>query len=324
MSQKNKKKFPLFWMFYLVYTLLLAGAIVFGLNMLWKFLDVYEATRPVHEMETAISVLEPENRETLSRYLTNTVDNPYEDTSAILDQFYKMTEGKELTFGKLSGAYTEAHPVYAVLAGDTHVATLSFTAKTESMDYNLYGWDLEQVTLNVTPKHSFALTVPSSMKVFVNQIPISEDAVTGTTETNAPVSYVDYLCSGLYENPEIEVFDRYGSPVELTYDEASGGYYYRLAYVTAPDTMKVTFGARQLGEDQLLEGGIAIEELEFLPSVATHFKEYSEIIEGLTIPSINRYYVDFAYTPESVSVKTSFTRKKVWNTMKLQIPMFRK
>ena len=216
MSAKNKKKFPVFWVLYALYTLLLAGAICFTINLLWKFLDVYETTRPVHAMETAISILRPEEEDSLRTYLTNTTGNPYEDISVILNRFYEMTEGQELTFGKLSGAYSESHPTYAVLAGETHVATLRFSAQSEPVGYHLCGWDLESVTLLVSPKYSFALTVPSSMKVFVNKIPIAEDAIVGSNATDTPVTYIDYAFSGLYEEPQIEVFDRYGSPVALT------------------------------------------------------------------------------------------------------------
>lgn len=302
----KKKKSKAFWIVYAIYTVLLAAVLCFGISLLWKFLSVYEQTRPVHAMEHTLSILEREQEETLRSYLTNNLDTPYESSSDILSSFYDMLEGQELTFGKLSGSYSELHPVYAVLAGETHVATLSFTMDDKIVDYNLSGWKLEAVTLLISPKYSFALTVPSSMKVFVNQVPIAEDAVLSTTATDTPVSYVDYSVTGLYLEPKLEVFDRYGAPVTLQVDEETGGYYYRLAYASAPATMQLCFGERVLGEDNLREGNISIPELDFIDSLAKRFPEYAVLPEVLTLPTINKYYIDFAYDTDSILWKNRF------------------
>lgn len=304
MSKSKKPK--AFWIVYLVYTVLLAGALCFGISLLWRFLGVYEETRPVHAMEHTIDIFDREQEETLRSYLTNTVDNPYEDLSVVLSLFYDMINGQELTFGKLSGSYSESHPVYAVLAGTTHVATLSFTSSSEVVDYNLSGWNLESVTLLVSPKYSFALTVPSSMKVFVNQIAVAEDAIVSTTATSAPVSYVDYSITGLYQEPEIEVFDRYGHPVTLQLDETTGGYYFKLAYASAPSTMQLTFGGRVLGSDNLLLDNIVIPELSFIDSLAARFPEYASLPEVLTLPTTNNYYIDYAYDVAGIQWKDRF------------------
>lgn len=300
MSRKAGKKFPFFWFFYGLYSFLLVGAIGFGLFQLWRFLDVYEETRPVHEMETQLSIFDRSQEQVLQAYLTNTVDNPYEDISVLLRRFYGRIEGKELSFGKLSGAYSELHPVYAVLAGEEHVATVSFAMKEVPVAYNLSGWELESVTLLDTPKYSFAVTVPSSMQLFVNKQPVQQRSFVSETKTDTPVSYTAYADSGFYEEPQIEVFDRYGTAVELIKDEETGGYYYRLAYVSVPSDVTVQFGNRILSEENLLEGNIPAEELSFLPSVEQHFPEYANLSEQLDIPYFNRYYVDFYYPPESV------------------------
>lgn len=303
MKTNNKKRFPVFLCCYLIYTALLIFSVCFGLRLLWRFLSVYEATRPVHAMESAISLLTPEKEASLCTYVTNTTENPYEDNSVIRTLFYEMTAGKKLTFGKLSGAYSEARPTFAVLAGDTHVATFSFRQQNDPGEFGLYGWDLDTVTLLVSPKHSFALTLPSSMRVFINQQPIAADAVLATREAEGLVSYTDYACSGLYAKPNIEVFDRYGAPVTLTYDEASGGYYYPLSYVTAPDNLQITVGSHRLGEEHLLEDNLPIEELGFLSQLSSRFSEYKDLPQQISIPHIHKYYIDFAYTGDSVICK---------------------
>lgn len=301
MSKKTGKKFPFFWFFYGLYSFLLIGVIGFGLFQLWRFLDVYEETRPAHKMETQLSMFDRSQEQTLQEYLTNTVDNPYEDISTLLRRFYERIEGKELSFGKLSGSYSELHPVYAVLAGEEHVATVSFVMEDTPLAYNLSGWNLESVTILDTPKYSFAVTIPSSMQLFVNKQPVQQHSFVNETKTDTPVSYVAYADSGFYEEPLIEVFDRYGTAVELTKDEETGGYYYRLAYVSVPSDVTVRFGSRVLSEEHLLEGNIPAEEFLFIPSIEQHFSEYANLSEQIDIPHFNRYYVDFCYSPDEVT-----------------------
>lgn len=300
MSKGTGKKFPFFWFFYGLYSFLLIGVIAFGLFELWKFLDVYEETRPVHAMQEQLAIFDRSQEELLKSYLTNTTDNPYEDTSVILNRFYERISGRELSFGKLSGAYSELHPVYAVLAGEEHVATVSFAMKDTPVDYNLSGWELEEVTILDAPKYSFAVTIPSSMKLFINKQAVQERSFVSETKTDTPVSYIAYADSGFYEEPLIEVFDRYGTLVALTKDEETGGYYYRLAYASVPSDVTLRFGDRVLSEEHLLEGQIPAEELSFLPEVEKRFSEYADLSKQLDIPCFHRYYIDFAYSPDKV------------------------
>jgi len=298
--KNNTRRFPWFWLFYVVYILLLAGTLLFGLTLLWDFLDVYERTRPVHFMETSLSVFEESNSVELQKHLTNTVENPYEDTSVLLDLFYDFIEGKELSFGKLSGYYTETHPVYAVLADKEHVATVSFTSDNRVVDYNFTGWQLEEVSILLTPSKNFAVTVPSSMDITVNGYPVAPEHIVSTAETDTPVSYVNYAFSGLYIEPDIRVTDRYGAPVTLLQDEETGGLYYKLAYAYAPSDMSVSFGGHILDENSVLVSGMEVKELSFLPQIAERFSEYTELTELVSVPAFTEYYIDFAYTESGV------------------------
>jgi len=298
--KNNTRRFPWFWLFYALYTFILAGAIIFGISLLWNFLSVYESTRPVHCMEQSLTVFQKDNAQELAPYLTNTVENPYENTSTLLDLFYDSIEGKEISFGKLSGSYTESHPVYAVLADDVHVATVSLASDSIDAGYNLFGWTIKDITLLTTPTKSFAVTVPSSMSVQINGIPVLEEHTVSTVETDTPVSYINYAFSGLYREPDIKVTDRYGSDVTLQKDEATGGFYYKLAYVSAPSSMEVSFGGHVLNEENLLASDIAVEELSVINEVAGRYSEYAKLPEQLTIPTLTEYYIDFAYTNDSI------------------------
>ncbi|MBP3611343.1 MAG: hypothetical protein J6J42_13525 [Lachnospiraceae bacterium] len=304
--KNNIRRFPWFWLFYVLYILLLGGAIVYGLSQLWKFLTVYENTRPVHFMEDTLTIFQESETEEFQNYLTNTVENPYEDTDLLLSLFYDFIAGKELSFGKLSGSYTESHPVYAVLADDVHVATVSFTSDHTNAGYGLSGWTLEEITLLVTPTKSFAITVPSSMTVYINGIPAATEHIVSTVETDTPVSYVNYAFSGLYKEPDIRVTDRYGSEVTLQKDEATGGLYYKLAYASAPASMSLSFGGHVLDQGNILTKNIPVEKLSVITQTAVRFPEYAVLPELLTIPSFTEYYIDFAYTKDSVSFMDRF------------------
>ena len=298
--KNNTRRFPWFWLFYVLYIILLIGALAFGLSRLWDFLDVYERTRPVHFMEATMPLFEKSHSGELQNYVTNHVENPYETDSVIPDIFYESIEGKKLSFGKLSGSYTESHPVYAVLADGDHVATVSFTSNNQIVDYNFSGWQLEEISLLLTPTKNFAVTVPSSMNITVNGRSIAKEHIVSTIETDTPVSYVNYAFSGLYREPDIRVTDRYGTLVTLSKDEETGGLYYKLAYAYAPSDMSLSFGGHVLGEDSILASGIEVEELSFLPQIAERFSEYSSITELVTVPTFTEYYIDFAYTESDV------------------------
>jgi len=315
MENKTKsKKAPVFWILCIVYALALSGLVFYGLSWLWKFLAVYEETRPVHFMEESLSILEESEAEKLQTYLTNTVENPYEDISALLTVFYDSIEGTELTFGKLFGEYTEQHPVYAVLADEEHVATLSFVSDGIEVGHGFCGWTLDEVSLLVNPTKSFAVTVPSSMTVTVNGIPVAEQHKISTNETDTPVCYVNYACNGeLYLEPEILVSDRYGATVQLQKDEATGGLYYQLSYATAPATMQLTFGGKTLGEENTLYTDIEVEGLDFIPQIAASFSEYEPLLETITLPTMIKYYIDFAYTEDSVIATDRFGKTRELN-----------
>lgn len=300
MKSNTRRRFPWFWLFYVLYIALFIGALYYGLSRLWDFLDVYERTRPVHFMEEALPLFEEEHSSELQGYLTNQVENPYETDSVILELFFDSIEGKEITFGKLSGSYTESHPVYAVLADGVHVATASFTSDQQVVGYNFSGWQLENVSLLVTPTKNFAVTVPSSMEVTINGLPVAKEHMVSTIETGTPVSYVNYAFSGLYKEADIRVTDRYGSPVPLSKDEETGGLYYKLSYAYAPSDMTLSFGGHILGEENTLVSGLEVKELSFLPQIAERFSEYSEITELVTVPTFTEYYIDFAYTKDEV------------------------
>ena len=258
-------------------------------------------------MEDSLIIFNEDDTEQIQKYLTNTVENPYEDKSVLLSAFYELIADKELTFGKLSGAYTEEKPVYAVLADEEHVATISFVSDETEVGYDLCGWKIHEISLLVSPTKSFAVTIPSSMNLTINGVPVAEEHKISTTETNAPVSYVNYVCNGkLFRTPEIQVTDRYGTVVELQKDEATGGLYYQLSYAMVPATMQLSFGGHVLTEEKILQENIPVEEMDFIPQVAKTFAEYAALPEIVNIPTFKKYYIDFAYEAETVTATDRF------------------
>ena len=306
-NKETNKKISAFWKIYIGYILALVALISGGLILLWNFLAVYEETRPVHFMEKTLTVFQESETEQLKTYLTNTVENPYEDTAALLSVFYDSIENKELSYGKLSGKYTEQHPVYAVLADEEHVATVSFVSDEMERNYGFCGWKLEEISLQAQPAKSFAVTVPSSMSVTVNGVPVAEQHTECTAETEAPVNYVNYMCNGeLYLEPEIQVIDCNGAVVDLQEDAATGGLFYPLYYVTAPTTMKVFVGEKLLGEENTLDTEIAAESLNDILEMASDFPEYQAFLEKTTLPAFRKYYIDFVHDKEAVTAVDRF------------------
>lgn len=295
----QKKKMPLFWKFYIGYMSLLIVAVVALLVVLWRFLATYELTRPVHAMEKAMNLLAEAQREELLSYLEPD-ENAYESSEVIVEALFDSVSGKELGFGKLSGVYTERHPVFALTADDATVAKFAFAESETEESFHMHGWELESITICSDSLKSVAITVPETMKVFVNNTEAREVDIVRTSDSGMPVEYVDYNITGLVEEPKITAADRFGNPVELSRDE-NGAYYFQMSYVKAPRDMKVSVGDVTLSDDNIF-GEEAYDELSVIAQLEKELPEFEHLSEMITVPKYEKYFVDYPFNPDELVI----------------------
>ncbi len=306
MEEKAKKKVPVFWIIYASLMFLAIVAVGILLNKLYHFLDAYEATRPVHQADKVVeSVFYPNNRERLKNYLTNTVTQETESIEDLLDLFYGEMEGKELSYGRYFGHYTDDKPQYILSADKKQLAyfTLKDTVKYDR-DYDFKLWELESVTLLQQSKYSYAVTIPETMTLFVNGKEVAKEKATGHKDSDCKVGYLEYADAGFYKEPQIKVVDRVGQEVKLLQDESTGAYYYLLHYAYAPSDTVVTLSGIVFSENQIMEKDIdAGVDFFMIKEVTQKYEEYQSILGDLIYPSFVKYFVDIYVEEEDTTWK---------------------
>lgn len=311
----KKKGSPLFWILLLVWLVVLSVAIGIGLAYFYNFLKIYEQTRPAHFAEENYDIIDESNETELKKYLTNKSENEYEGTNEMLDAFYRSIEGKKLSFGRLAGKYTEKKPVYALTADGEHVATLSLVMKDSRKDerFDLHEWEIDSVTINCTPQYSYAVTIPSSMTLYINGEIAPEQAKVSEIQTETPISYVNYAAIGLYNEPQINVTDRFGREVTLQKDEKTGGLFYELSFARAPGDTEVSFGNHVLTNEYVLEDNIDSGiDFSIVDEMSERFEEYSGVKDIIgEYPTYTEYFIDFMYTDKEIKWADRFGNSQI-------------
>lgn len=227
----KKKKISGFTIFLLVYATLLIGLVAFALNYVWNLLIDYEASIPDVNMEKFLDEFSEDNiSDLLEKYPVSV--NEYDDADAVNEAYIKMLSGKELTFDKLTGRYTNAAPVYTISAGDDVIAVAELT----EIGKNSHGfsiWELSKVIFDGygPERTSIKIKVPGSAVVEVNGNVIDEKYLIGTetVEMTSNISeyvqwvpeYKIYEVDNLIKKPQINVSGDYIREVsEKGYDTA--------------------------------------------------------------------------------------------------------
>lgn len=234
-----KKKFKIggFASFLLVYSALLILLIGFGLYYVWNLLIDYEAGMPDVNMEQFMVEFEGDNlRNLLEEYPVSV--HEYDSKESVVDAYMQMVVGKELSFKKLTGKYTNTTPVYEIYAGENVIAVAELT----EIGKNKHGfsiWEMSNVTFDgYGPEtHEVSIKVPGSATVTINGNVINEKYLTETIPVEMTTNLSEYVewvpeykvykMENLIQQPEITVSGDY---IKQAQDPA-----YTIAYDFVPD-----------------------------------------------------------------------------------------
>lgn len=211
----KKKKISAFSAFLMTYVVLLVILILVGLMYIWRLLIDYEAAMPDVNIERYIPQFSRENISALLEKYPVTV-NEYNSQEDVKNYFAKKLEGKEISYRKLTGKYTNKTPVYEILAGDEVIASASLTEIGKSK-YNFSVWDMTDVNFNdyVTERKNCLIRIPSNASIFVNGNLIDEKYFVKEEEVELTGNIKDYVqtvpsyriyeITDLIADPKIEV-----------------------------------------------------------------------------------------------------------------------
>lgn len=179
--------------FLLVYSLIWIVLIGAGLFYVWNLLIDYEASIPDVNMEKHLSEFDEAHiGEVYDRFAPEL--NEYEDKEAVKAWFCQAVSGKELSFRKLTGKYTNNTPVYEVLAGENVIAAVYFTESGRNA-HGFSVWEISQVSFGDYGPEFFDVTVkaPQSAEVFINGVPIDEKYLTAEEPVELAVNIADFV-----------------------------------------------------------------------------------------------------------------------------------
>lgn len=227
----EKKKFPVFWVCFAVFTALMVVFWGVVINNVKKSLVEYENSQPEYTVEKYLAQFRDGS-------IINKIDfeqstNRFEESGIYQSQFADSISGKAITYEKLQTSYDAKHPVYNVYAGGQLVAKI--TLKETSSEPLMFiltrqEWDIDSIEA-VYEKGSigFTITAPDTYNVFVNGVKLDSREQTGNVTEIAALKYaaeyvsvpqlVEYRVDGLLNEPDVTVYNNQGDMVMYTPDE---------------------------------------------------------------------------------------------------------
>lgn len=300
-----RKRIPRFWQFYLVFVLVLAVAVLAASLYVRGVLRQYEAAQPIHLVEDARAQLAGEAQAgTLwsSCGLPDPAPGRFEAGQDIRALYTALLTDEETACVRQTARREDDHICYDIKAGGLVLAEVELrpdgAPKTLLTILTQQSWALEAVR-PVLRAHDYTLQVPEGFSVRVNGVaPAQTDGVPDGAGS------VDYVFSGIYLQPEVEVLDPSGARAGLTFrGDTIVPEIYRYD-MTLPAALTVTVnGAPHRGTDAgngyLRHDIIALEKPEVTVADAfgnaVAFDGKSELpLTAMTVRADRRYTVSAA------------------------------
>ncbi len=223
---KKKIRFPFFWVFYAVFIIAMAVFWVKVIDYVKFCLNTYEACQPEYVVEAVVDQIEALN---IDEYMSfETSDSRFQNGDIYKELYIQKITGKEITYEKAAGSYDAKAPVYNLYIGEEHIATVTLNeVSTEPLMFILAKQEWE--VMDVTPiyevyNEGVTIKVPDIFTVYVNDIELESGELTGNeweidefeyaAEYVAVPKIVEYRVDGLYEAPDVKIYDNAGELVE--------------------------------------------------------------------------------------------------------------
>ncbi len=209
---------------YITLTVLLLGAIAFGLTKLWGFLEEYEQSQEYYVTDAVLAELKSGNYEKIFEGLDIEI-SPYETEEELHEQIESRLKG-EFTLTKSVKYSTEETPAYMLECGGENIALLAIkrVAKTPKYGLDIFGFD-KIYGITVQQNERAEVKLPSSCTFTINgKSPEGEDFTEEPIEgaerfgdflPEKPVMR-SYVIEGLMNAPDIQFFDEKGAAIPVS------------------------------------------------------------------------------------------------------------
>ncbi len=216
-----------FGKFMLIYVTILLIAIVFVWCKLWDIVDGYEQELPEYAIEKYLDSFTEDNYKALVFENSDIKVSDFEDRGNIIEEYGNISiDVDKLTYKKKAGKFTNTTPVYSLMSEENEIAVIYFKEDKEGKGIDKWVLEAEEVQgIELEGTESITISAPENSKVYINDIEVGADYVTGTTEEAELLKNVEkyienipqmkiYTVEGLYKEPVVRVVSANGSEME--------------------------------------------------------------------------------------------------------------
>lgn len=226
MTDEKSQKRSAFWKFLLFFALLWIALWAALIGYVYTCLKTYEASQPERRVEEVVSSLRAGTlREVIE---AKPACSRFEDPAVYKDAYRTLVESGELTYRKATGSYNAQAPRYDLYAGNTKVAVVSLREKSSQplmLILTLQEWEVASVEpVFGEGQVERTISIPNTYTLHINGIPADERERTGVRDEREEFRYaaayvtvpaqVEYRVTGLFEEPDIQVYSPDGVAVE--------------------------------------------------------------------------------------------------------------
>lgn len=173
---RKRMKHPLL-LAMILYALVFLGAVVFGLNFFWEFIDAYEASRPANTIDAYMEQLTDEHICDLSGELIEQIDHNLQSEEACRQVIRDALSGG-ITYAKKSSASSDTQTVYVLRCGSRVIGSVTMSAA-QVDGYGFTHWQIseEQFDLSFLIGEGDSVMVPSHYPVYYNGVKLDDSYI---------------------------------------------------------------------------------------------------------------------------------------------------
>ena len=261
---------------YGTFTFLAILIVAILLVQLWRFLEVYEKSRP--EVVAEAFVQELAKDKTILLGDTGEELNEFEDESVLTEYYAALTNG-EISYSRNGRKSDSEKTVYNLIIDGEVIAELTVAQSDTELGYGMYEYEVSGISCREAARKSFNITAPSSADVYINGKIVSGKYTIQTSEPyKETVNFhglisenlydVTYKVDGFVNEPEIMVMDKAGNALVTENGK------YILAQVNDNELSQTALGFSQAYSRYIVNDGKLSEAAAYL---APDMPIYSEL-----------------------------------------------
>ena len=277
MKQKSRNRWGRFLLVWAL-ILLILGAV--GCFVLYRFLGVYEVTRPEMAVDTFLAGTDADSLAALAKENVDLPLTPFEDADQLYADYLESIDlSKPLSYRPDTRSSTADHQVYVIRAGSRDLCSVILTPEGKSPGFGRYAWTVSEVKSAPITDHLSSVMIEiealSGQEVSLNGVPLpsvvepsAEASIEDLTPLEASFDPVPvtlrYETGPLYG--DVRVTDETGRSLAAV--EEKGGSVLRYVAATpthslriqAPDDLTISVSGRVLTESDASRSGTGVLE----------------------------------------------------------------